>query len=51
MNLSKYEKKHVRITDNYGNTFTGLARHWDYEFLMHENGGKEDGIFIVDVLF
>lgn len=50
MNLSKYEKKHVRITDNYGNTFTGLASYGNYEFLMHEYGGNEDGIFIEDVL-
>ena len=50
MDLSRYEKKHVRITDNNGNTFTGLASYGNYEFLMHEYGGEEDGIFIEDVL-
>ncbi len=50
MNLSKYDGKHVRITDNHGETFTGLARYANYEFLMCEYGGDEDGIFIEDVL-
>ena len=50
MDLSRYEKKHVRITDNNGNTFTGLASYGNYEFLMHEYGGNEDGFFIEDVL-
>lgn len=50
MDLSKYDGKHVRITDIYGDTFTGMARYGIYEFLMHEYGGDEDGIFIEDVL-
>ena len=50
MDLSKYEKKHVRITDNDGNIFTGPASYGGREFLMHAYGGKEDGIFIEDVL-
>ena len=50
MNLEQFEKKHVRITDTDGNTFTGLASYGNYEFLMHEYGGEEDGIFIEDVL-
>ena len=50
MDLSKYEKKHVRIVDDDGNIFTGLASYGNYEFLMHEYGGNEDGIFIEDVL-
>ena len=50
MDLSKYEKKHVRIADIYGCTYTGLASYGNYEFLMHEYGGDEDGIFIKDVL-
>lgn len=50
MNLSGYEKKYVRIMDNNGNTFTGMASYGNYEFLMHEYGGNEDGIFIEDVL-
>ena len=48
--LSKYEKKHIQLKDIYGNTFTGLASYGNYEFLMHEYGGDEDGIFIEDYL-
>ena len=50
MDLSKYDGKHVRATDKWGETFTGLASYGIYEFLMHEYGGDEDGIFIEDVL-
>lgn len=50
MNLSEYEGKHVRITDKYSNTFTGLASYGGQEFLAHEYGGNEDGVFIEDVL-
>ena len=50
MDLSKYDGKHVRITDRWGEVFTGLAHYGIYEFLMHEYGGEEDGIFIEDVL-
>ncbi len=50
MDLSKYEKKHVRIKDIYGQTFTGLASYGNYDFLMCEYGGEEDGIFIEDYL-
>ena len=50
MDLSKYEGKHVRITDIYGETFTGMASYGMPEFLMHEYGGDEDGVFIEDVL-
>lgn len=50
MDLSGYEGKHVRITDIYGETFTGMARYGLCEFLMHEYGGDEDGVFIEDML-
>lgn len=50
MDLSKYEKKHVRITDDDGSIFTGLASYGGKEFLMHAFGIDEDGIFIEDVL-
>ena len=50
MDISKYEGKHVRIKDICGNTFTGMASYGVYEFLMHEYGGDEDGIFIEDCL-
>lgn len=50
MNLSEYDLKYVRIRDKYGESFTGLAHYAGGEFLECEYGGKEDGIFINDVL-
>jgi len=50
VDLSKYDRKHVRIADIYGDTFTGIASYGGCEFLMHEYGGKEEGVFIEDVL-
>lgn len=50
MDLSKYEEKYVRVKDTYGHVFTGLASYGNCEFLMHEYGGDEEGIFIEDVL-
>ena len=42
MDLSKFDGKHVRVTDRWAETFTGMA---EYEY-----GGEEDGIFIEDCL-
>ena len=50
MDLSKYDGKHVRITDKWGETFTGMAEYGNADFLECEYGGDEDGIFIEDVL-
>ena len=50
MNISKYDHKYVRIDDIYGGTLTGFARYENYDFLMCEYGGKEDGLFIEDFL-
>ena len=50
MDLSKYDGKHVRITDKWGETFTGMAEYGNYDFLECEYGGEEDGIFIEDSL-
>ena len=50
MKLSKYDNKYVRITDKWGETFTGIASYGGSEFLMHEFGGDEEGLFIEDVL-
>lgn len=50
MELSQYNGKQIRLTDIYGETFTGIAGYGAYEFLMHEYGGEEDGIFIEDFL-
>lgn len=50
MDLSKYDGKHVRITDKWGETFTGLAEYGNYNFLECEYGGEEDGVFIEDCL-
>ena len=50
MDLSKYDGKHVRITDKWGETFTGMAEYGNYDFLECEYGGEEDGIFIENCL-
>ena len=50
MDLSKYEKKYVQIKTIYGDIHTGLASYGNYDFLMCEYGGEEDGIFSEDVL-
>ncbi len=50
MDLSQYEGKYIRLKDIYGQSFTGRASRGNYEFLMHEYGGDEDGIFIEDWL-
>ena len=48
--LSRYDQKYVCIKDIYGETFTGLASYGNYDFLMCEYGGDEDGIFIENYL-
>ena len=50
MDLSKYDGKHVRVTDRWGATFTGMAEYGNHDFLECEFGGEEDGIFIEDSL-
>ncbi len=50
MDISKYDGKHVRITDKWGQTFAGMAEYGNRSFLECEYGGAEDGIFIEDVL-
>ena len=48
--LSKYDGKHVRIKDTFGESFTGVADHLSSEFCLHEYGEEEDGISIDDYL-
>ena len=50
MDIEKYDQKYVRIKSIYGDTFTGLASYGNYDFLMCEWGGDEDGLFIEDFL-
>ena len=50
MDLSGYDGKYVRVRDIYGETFSGRAEYGNHEFLECEWGGKEDGIFIEDVI-
>ena len=50
MDLKKYDGKHVRITDKWGETFAGMAEYGNSSFLECEYGGEEDGIFIEDCL-
>ena len=50
MDLLKYDGKHVRVTDKWGETTTGMAEYGNQDFLECEYGGEEDGIFIEDCL-
>ena len=50
MDLSKFDGKHVRITDKWGKIFTGMAEYGNCDFLECEYGGDEDGLFIEDFL-
>ncbi len=50
MDLSKYDGKHVRIRDKWGETFAGMAEYGNHDFLECEYGVAEDGIFSEDVL-
>ena len=50
MDLAKYDGKHVRITDKWGEIYAGMAEYGNYNFLECEYGGGEDGIFIEDCL-
>ena len=50
IDLLKYDGKHVRVTDEFGNTFTGMAEYGNSDFLECEYGGEEDGIFVEDCL-
>ena len=37
MDLAKYDGKHVRVTDKWGETFTGMAEYGNYSFLECES--------------
>ena len=50
MDLSKFDGKHVRVTDQWGETFTGMAEYGNRDFLECEYGGEGDGIFLEDCL-
>ena len=50
MVLLQYEQKYVLVKDKYGNSFSGLARYGNRNFLECEFGGDEDGIFIENCL-
>ena len=42
--FSLYEQKLIRLTDDQGNTFTGIADTLPAEFCMHEYGTEEEAI-------
>ncbi len=50
MNLLPFDEKHVRLIDIYGNTHTGVADYYNYDFLHDEFGGDEDGVRIKDFI-
>lgn len=46
MKLSKFDEKHVRVSDIYGGTHTGVADYYDSGYCLHEYGEDEEGIII-----
>ena len=44
--FTKYEGKLIRLTDDQGNTFTGIADTFPAEYGLHEFGKEEEGIQI-----
>ena len=50
MDLAKYDGKHVRITDKWGETYAGMTEYGNHSFLECEYGGEEDGVFVEDCL-
>ena len=42
--FSLYEQKLIRLTDDQGNTFTGVADTFPAEYGLHEYGREEEGI-------
>ena len=50
INLAEYDGRYVTIRDIYGDTFTGRAGYGGSDFLECEYGGKEDGLFVEDIL-
>ena len=40
-----YEQKLIRLTDDQGNTFTGVADTFPAEYGMHEYSREEEGIW------
>ena len=44
MNLSSYDGKYVRLTDQWGDTFTGHAEHQSADYCFHEYGVDEEGL-------
>ena len=44
--FSMYEGKLIRLTDDQGNTFTGVADTFPAEYGMHEYGREEEGIHL-----
>ena len=45
-----YEEKMIRLTDNQGNTFTGVADTFPAEYGEHEYGTEEEGIKLGDTI-
>ncbi|MBR6231025.1 MAG: GNAT family N-acetyltransferase [Lachnospiraceae bacterium] len=50
MDLSKYDERHVRLNDIYGETFTGIADYFSADYNLHEYGKEEDCLRIGEYL-
>ena len=50
MELLRYDGKHVRLTDIYGQSFTGVADYCSSDYCFHEYGEEEDAVKIGEYL-
>lgn len=50
MKLEQYDGKHVRVTVDTGETFTGIANYCVPEFCLHEYGNEEAAVKIGEYL-
>ena len=50
MKLEQYDGKHVRVTVDTGETFTGIADYCVPEFCLHEYGMEEAAVKIGEYL-
>ena len=51
MNLSKYDKKLVRITDKFNDIYEGICYYNSFEYNEHEYGVNEDSLEILQFSF
>ncbi len=49
--LYKYDGRHIRLTDEFGDSYEGMATHDNEEYCEHEFGRAEEALEILGCLF